>query len=812
MVKRGFAILISFFVVTTVGGTILPLPESEGDRTIQILDSETDEPIPDVAVIDSRSGVYGISNPAGLVRRSPFMASDNVCFQHFAYDPLCLSADELERKGYIVRLNRRVFELEESIITARRREDRSEEIPNRITPVTRPVIEMGNPQTAADLLELTGEVFIQKSQQGGGSPMVRGFSANRLLLVVDGVRMNNAIYREGNVHSVTAIDPSVIERTEGVFGPGAAIYGSDAIGGVMSFSTRRPMVSLNDELNSSVEAYTRYSTASGEKTGHVTLNIGERRMALLSAFTYSDYGDLRMGRPQYDSYMRPDYVVREDGQDKVVANSDPRRQRFTGYNHLSAVNKLRFRASDNIDLMVSNIFTKVSSVPRYDRLIVRRDGELAFGDWYYGPQRWSLTTGTAEYSAPTALTDNLRVVAASQLFKESRHTSAFGSPHRRSQKERVDIFSVNIDAEKQSGSDNLIYYGAEFVMNDITSTARVTDIVEMSDSPAAPRYPDGDNRYTGYSIYTGYRHSFSPRLNINSGLRYNYSTLSSEIEDNSWYGFPFSEFSLSGGALTGSSGIVGVITEATTLTMNLSTGFRAPNLDDAGKVFDSAPGVVVVPNPDLRPEYAYNADFGFSTHLFQGVQLGANIFYTVLSDAMVRRDFLFNGADSIMYQGQLSRVEAIVNAGRANVYGLHINFVANLGRNLMFRSDINFTDGYDQDDVPLRHTAPLFGSARLIFENERLEADIYTLFNGSKSFDRMAPSERSKPHIYAEDDEGRPYSPAWATLNMKFSWRLSGWATFTGGVENILDLGYRPYSSGVVAPGRNFIFALRVRV
>ena len=102
-----------------------------------------------------------------------------------------------------------------------------------------------NPQTSADLLNLSGEVFVQKSQYGGGSPMIRGFATNRLLYSVDGVRMNTAIFRSGNIQNVISLDPFAISSTEVLFGPGAVSYGSDAIGGVMVFSTLSPQLSQN---------------------------------------------------------------------------------------------------------------------------------------------------------------------------------------------------------------------------------------------------------------------------------------------------------------------------------------------------------------------------------------------------------------------------------------------------------------------------------------------------------------------------------------------------------------------------------------
>ena len=127
--------------------------------------------------------------------------------------------------------------MDEVVLSANKWEQRVSEVPNHILKISRSTILQNNPQTTADLLQQAGPVFVQKSQLGGGSPMIRGFATNRVLLVVDGVRMNNAIYRSGNLQNVISIDPLALENAEVILGPGSVIYGSDAIGGVMDFHT-----------------------------------------------------------------------------------------------------------------------------------------------------------------------------------------------------------------------------------------------------------------------------------------------------------------------------------------------------------------------------------------------------------------------------------------------------------------------------------------------------------------------------------------------------------------------------------------------
>ena len=129
---------------------------------------------------------------------------------------------------------------------------------------------------------MSGHVYIQKSQLGGGSPIIRGVSTNRLVLSVDGVRLNNAIYRAGNTHNIISIDPFSIENTEIIMGSSSVMYGSDAIGGAMNFYTKKPKFSETQTPLMLINSTLRSASATNEKTGHFDINIGFKKWALLT--------------------------------------------------------------------------------------------------------------------------------------------------------------------------------------------------------------------------------------------------------------------------------------------------------------------------------------------------------------------------------------------------------------------------------------------------------------------------------------------------------------------------------------------------
>ena len=140
-----------------------------------------------------------------------------------------------------------IFDASEVVISASRWDEQARTVSREITKVTPLEIQRRNPPTTADALAQTGVVHVQKSQLGGGSPMLRGFAANAVLMVVDGVRINNAIYRGGNLQNVINVDAASLDGLEVLFGPGSVQYGSDALGGVMNFRTRQPFFADDDK-------------------------------------------------------------------------------------------------------------------------------------------------------------------------------------------------------------------------------------------------------------------------------------------------------------------------------------------------------------------------------------------------------------------------------------------------------------------------------------------------------------------------------------------------------------------------------------
>jgi hemoglobin/transferrin/lactoferrin receptor protein len=309
-----------------------------------------------------------------------------------------------------------------------------------------------------------------------------------------------------------------------------------------------------------------------------------------------------------------------------------------------------------------------------------------------------------------------------------------------------------------------------------------------------------------------YQHDLNSKTTLNAGLRYNYGWMNARF-DNRFFPFPYQDAEIKDAALTGNLGVAYRPAETWQLNATAGTGFRLPNVDDVGKLFESAPGNLTVPNPNLKSEYAWNFEVGAIKQKAGAYRFELNLFYSLLTNAIVRRPFLFNGEDSIVYDGVLSRVEALQNIGKATVYGLQFVGEYWIIPSLSIYSMANFTKGTETDDVdneqvPLRHAPPFFGRTGVKWKKGKLAAECWSEYNSEISADDLAPSEQSKINIYATDENGRPYSPGWYTINARASYQLKKWM-LTLGYENISNQRYRPYSSGIVAPGSNFIASVR---
>jgi hemoglobin/transferrin/lactoferrin receptor protein len=787
-------------------------------QTATILSKEGKVPLESVLLHSEHPTIQGITNKNGQVDLSPFMSAEKIDIHYLGFKPIIVSYSFIKEKGFIIYLEEAGITLDEMVISASRWQESSKGIPSKIHTISTSEVQLLQPQTAADLLGISGEVAIQKSQQGGGSPMIRGFSTNRLLYVIDGVRMNTSIFRAGNLQNVISLDPFTIEKTEVIFGPGSVIYGSDAIGGVMNFQTIKPRLSVDKKWDIHANISSRYSSANKEETTHGTLHIGNKQLASVSSFSFNQFGDLKMGKYGPDSYLRPFYVDQVENMDNIIQNANPRIQVPSGYDQQNIMQKFLYKPSERWEIQYGFHRSATTSYPRYDRLIeVNTAGMPVSAVWNYGPQIWQMNHFSVQHFGDNLLYDALTFRMAHQYFEESRIDRNFSGSNRyrlRTQVEKVNALSINIDLKK-TFKKGILYYGLESVGNKVSSQATAKNIQTEAPILVADRYPQA--RWNSYAIFGNYQYPISKKYIAQLGIRYNLFNMEADFSRNlAFFPFAFKTTNIQNGAISGNAGLVISPDEKTKISLNAATGFRAPNVDDMGKLFDFVSGEVVVPNIDLTAEIAYNGEINLSRLIGNSLKIDLTGYYTYLQNAMVRRATKVDGKDSILYNGKMSKAYSIQNAAFAEIYGFHAGFEIELPLGFYLSSRYNVQIGKEELNngatTNSRHAAPAFGLSTLGYKKEKIHLQFYAVYSASVSFENLNEEERQKPAIYARDENGKPYSPSWYTLNMKGMFQLKKLATLNVGLENMTNQRYRTYSSGIVAPGFNAIVGFSVLI
>ena len=427
-------------------------------------------------------------------------------------------------------------------VYANRQADHKMHIPQAVHIIGEDRIAQINAQTSADMLSADGMITVQKSQQGGGSPVIRGFESSRVLLVVDGIRLNNLIYRGGHLQNVLSVNPSILERAEILYGPASVPYGSDALGGVVAFKTRDPRLSDSSNVLFSGSAFSRYGSVNDESTWHLDFNIGGEKFASYTSLTYGRFGDLRSGRndnpfmKKDDSYIHRLYKVeRADGKDVLIPNTRLWHQPGSGYHQYDLMQKFLFRPTQDVSHLLNFQFSNTGDVPRYDRLTDMKGSKPKFAEWYYGPQTRLLAAYTLDMRNSLGA-DEATFTLAYQNIKESRNNRKLNDVWLGTRKENVNIVSLNTDWMKAIG-DHSIHAGIDGSLQFLKSTAYRTDVDNGERKSLDTRSPDGHNHMHNIDLYVSHFWNITPKLIFSDGLRVGYSPLSSTFVSDEF--FPF---------------------------------------------------------------------------------------------------------------------------------------------------------------------------------------------------------------------------------------------------------------------------------
>jgi len=808
-------------------------------QEVTIIDALTSEPIAGVSLYNQTKDRNTISDDSGKCTVALFDEKDIISFQYMGYELKQFNKQELKRKNYIVSLNIDRKELSEVILSIARTPTKKNQIAEKVSVIDAQEIKRNPPQTGADLLLLAPSIRLQKSQGGGGSPVLRGFEANRVLLVVDGIRMNNAIYRSGHLQNAITIDPNAIERVEVVYGSSSVGYGSDALGGVVHYFTKTPRINSKDKIKNSFSS--NFNAANESFVHHFDTELSFKNWASYSSISISKFGNLRMGENRkhgYDAWGLVPFYSENKGRKYVAqptVNSNPNIQKNSGYDQVDVLQKFNIKLPKEKLLTLNIQFSNSSDIPRFDKLNEYKNGELRFAEWHYGPQKRFLFSPQLKVFPKKKLFYKGYFTLAYQNIKESRVSRKFEELNRSHQNENVHVWSFNGDFETQKSKKRSIAYGFEWVKNKVLSSAfsqelilNGSQITGFSDPTSIPtRYPSAGSDYTSAAFYGNFKWDLSPQTTLTAGGRYTHTWLKARWEPNGgvypqWlFDSPIGNLTAidnENDALTGSLSITYRPSRSWQLNFLASSGFRSPNIDDLGKIRESR-GILLIPNPTLKPEYANNLDFGISYFTPNKKGAFALRLYSTFLTNYIGRQFAPNYTDQLTghvmelrFDEDIVQTQINDNMGAASIHGASFEGKWNLTPHLTVSSDLTFTrTDFIEGFGPLPSILPFYGANMLQYNKDKLSVRIRNRFSSAKNpEDYSLGGEDGLDETPVElNSEGFPQfigTPSWSIFNLSGSYAWTEQLVIRAGLENVFDVHYREFASGISASGRSLMF------
>lgn len=807
-------------------------------QEVWVEDAVTGEPLENVTIFTENGDHNTLTDALGKASLQDFPSDAMINFNLLGYQPLSISTLEFLKVKKIIPMTSEDEVLEEVVLSIARSQATRDKIAEQVAVVSQKEIEMASVATGADLLEISPNIRIQKSQGGGGSPVLRGFEANRVLIVVDGVRMNNAIYRSGHLQNAITIDPHNIERVEVTFGSSSVGYGSDALGGVIHYYTKSPKLNGNTKVKS--EFTSTFNHANLSLVNNVSTSMSFKNWGSLTSVSYSNFEDIRIGENRKHGFsdwgLTPYFSLnsRNEYTETPTPNSHPNIQKNTGYDQFDIFQKFVVRLPKDMLLNLNLQYSESSDIDRYDKLVEERDGSLRFSEWYYGPQKRLFVSPQLKFFVGKNWLKKGTLTTAYQKVEESRINRKFGSLTRSYQIENVDVFSINADFYGNITEGHSFSYGLEWTYNKIDSKGFAKDlildsedIIGYSNEYAIPsRYPSDGSSASSFAGYLNWIFRVNKRLTLNGGLRMTGSKISARWNDSALVDKLLSTVDLQSDALTYTLAMTYRPNSNWQINGLISSGFRNPNIDDIGKIRESN-GILLVPNSFLKPEYAYTFETGLKFIASNKVSyIDLRAFNTLVTRHIVRSDFIVfsdrstQDENTILYNGEEVSTQANKNLGNRYIYGGSIESNWPVSNSFEIRGGITYTAAdKNMDYGPMPSIAPLFGSFNLSHVGKKFKTMLIWKFSESKDPSKYSwggedgLNETPLVNPMAVDEVNRYYGmPSWNIWSVLSQFQLRENIILNFGLRNIFDLHYRTFASGISEEGRSLQLGVKVKI
>ncbi|MCB0631735.1 MAG: TonB-dependent receptor [Saprospiraceae bacterium] len=646
------------------------------------------------------------------------------------------------------------------VITAQRQAIESFQLAEAVSVLSQTELQRQVSRSTAEALIGTAGVWMQKTNHGGGSPFLRGLTGNQTLLLLDGIRLNNATYRYGPNQYFNTINVLNIDRIEVVRGSGAVLYGSDALGGTINVLTRSPKFS-DDRGELQAEVVGRMISSDMEQTLGANVEWSAPRVAVFADYYYRDFGDL-------------------------VAGGDLGIEAPSSYTEQAASAKIKWKwgGSSIITLAYDGVFQ--ANVGRYDQVAQR-----GYSQYEFDPQNRQLAYLRGQTVTDNPLFQRLEWTASWQFSEEGRTKLKENSTTGDREVDEVTTLGLNVQVHSNFSRTFRLLTGVESYWDRIHSYA-----YQWEESPdqilqsGRGLYPD-NSRAGNVALYTTATADLN-KLRLNAGLRYNFFNLRPNDEQ-------FKDAVLTPRALVGNLSANVALGTHHALTGSISTAFRAPNINDLSS-FGSFDFGIEVPTSDLDPERSLNLEIG---HKYQSENIQSNfsIYRMQLYDLITRIRGSYQGQTT--WQGEDVYLKA--NTAEAYIRGLEWDGRWSFHQKWAAGGSIIYTYGQDESaDSPMRRIPPLNGNLFLSFQPAAGWIFTWTNWWASKQ-DRLSGGDISD-HRIAEGG-----TPGWWVSNINIGFQ-KGRLQMNGGLQNIFDEAYRIHGSGVDGVGRSLWLSLRFRL
>jgi TonB-dependent heme/hemoglobin receptor len=657
--------------------------------------------------------------------------------------------------------------LETVQVTATRRAESTFDVPVATDVVDRETIRAAAPQTVMDALRGRAGAYVQQTTPGQGIVILRGLKGSELLHVVDGFRLNNAIFRNAPNQYIALVDSQSLARIEAVRGPMSALYGSDAMGGVLQMLTWEPRFE-GSEWQSRALLRSMYGSADDSTLSRAEGAFGHERLAVSGGATYQDVNERRVG-----------------GGEELP---------YTQFTARAADAKVRAEIAQGHELTVSAQYSEQPRTPRYDELTPGYgQTQPNSAVYWFEPQRRDFVQLRWRGTGPTIAWDNAEAQVGQQRIEDGRRNRDFGSRNEDRESNVDTSRGLAFQAGKAFGASHHLTYGLDVYDDDVASTRTRTDVATGTVSVRAPRFPDGSTMFLA-GAYIADDWAVGDRLDVLGGVRWNMSRVRLPASGE------FAATTVSDSGFAGNLGVACELTKSVRLVANLGQGFRAPNVFDLGTFGDRPGNRFNVPNPDLEPEQVTTFDAGWKVlgDRLEGELIGYYSRYRDKITSVLTGEVTEGGRLVVQNQNATSLV----------LYGAEFALQHRISDTVDWHAQLTWTHGEESlagDDYPADRIPPLNGSAGVTWRPAtRWSLDGWLNFADQQ--DRYSPRDAVDPRI-------RPGStPGWSTWNVRAAWTASEHVYASMQYGNLGDRRYREFGSGLDAPGRGIVLTLELRL